>query len=238
MTRLLVIDDDHDLASSIAVTLRGSSHEAIVAWGAEEGLALALTLPFPHLVILALAPSATADFRVLRTLRERGYHGSILVVGSSTDESVKVQAFKLGADQYMASPFGALELLARTESLLARAERAGSGNSVLMERGDMRPRRYAFGNVVVEPATRQVYRGGNPVKLAPLEFELLMALLRRQGTATTRAELLREVWKYGPDVMSRTLDTHILNLRGKLEDEPSSPRHILTVRKLGYRLHC
>lgn len=237
MARLLVIDGDHDLASSIALTLRRSAHEAIVAKNPEEGLAVALTRPFPGLTILVLAPSATTGFRVLRALRERGYLNPVLVVATSTDGAARVQAFRLGADQYMTSPFGAPELLARTESLLVRAA-GGSGGTLPTEPELLRNRKYAFGSVVVELATRQVYRSGHSVKLAPLEFELLVALLRRHGAATTRAELLREVWKYGPDVMSRTLDTHILNLREKLEDEPSTPRHILTVRKLGYRLDC
>jgi DNA-binding response OmpR family regulator len=95
---------------------------------------------------------------------------------------------------------------------------------------------YAFGGIEVDVAAREVYRHGESVSLSPLEFDLLAALLRRDGAATARTDLLREVWKYGPGVMSRTLDTHILNLRTKLEDEPRAPRHILTVRKVGYRL--
>ena len=93
-----------------------------------------------------------------------------------------------------------------------------------------------FGRIQVNVATRSVTRDEKPVSLAPLEFELLLALLRRAGAIATRLELLREVWGYHQEVMSRTVDTHIAELRRKLEDDPGHPQHILTVRKVGYRL--
>lgn len=237
MARLLVIDDDHTLGSSTAVMLRRRAHEAIIARDQEEGLTLGLAHPSPDIIILGLAPPRPTGYELLQLLRERGYQGAILVTSGSADEAERVRAFRLGADQYVTTPVGEQELLARVDSLMARAARISIASAPANAGIDSRVE-YYFGDVVVEPATRQVYRGGKPVKLAPLEFELLVALLRRQGAATPRRELLREVWKYGPDVMSRTLDTHILNLREKLEEEPSTPRYILTVRKLGYRLHC
>lgn len=236
MARLLLIDDDRHLAFGIAAALEQSAHDTAVACGGKEGIALGLTEPFVDLIILDLAQPQLTGFRVLRLLREGGYHLPILLASARAGEADKVRAFRQGADQYMTKPFGVMELLARVDSLLARN---GSGRDMSPRlRQGLRNERYAFGSVVVEPDTREVLRGGEPVKLAPLEFDLLVALLRRQGAATTRGELLREVWKYEPDVVSRTLDTHILHLREKLEDEPSTPRHILTVRKLGYRLHC
>ena len=93
-----------------------------------------------------------------------------------------------------------------------------------------------FGSVVVDPATHRVTREGRPVGLRPKEYDLLQALLRRNGRVATRAELLREVWGYHESVLSRTLDTHVGELRRKLEDDPSRPRHILTIRKTGYQL--
>lgn len=236
MARLLLIDDDRHLAFGIAAALEQSAHDTAVACGGKEGIALGLTEPFVDLIILDLAQPQLTGFRVLRLLREGGYHLPILLVSARAGEADKVRAFRQGADQYMTKPFGVMELLARVDSLLARN---GSGRGIVPSPlQGLRNERYAFGSVMVEPDTREVLRGGEPVRLSPLEFDLLVALLRRQGAATTRAELLRDVWKYEPDVVSRTLDTHILHLREKLEDEPSTPRHILTVRKLGYRLHC
>jgi DNA-binding response OmpR family regulator len=92
-----------------------------------------------------------------------------------------------------------------------------------------------FGTIELHPSKRLVTRQGAPVPLRPKEFDLLMALVRRDGSVAQRAELLREVWGYKPAMVSRTIDTHIVELRRKLEDDPSSPRHFLTVRKTGYR---
>jgi two-component system response regulator MtrA len=93
-----------------------------------------------------------------------------------------------------------------------------------------------FGEIRIEPATRTVFRAGEPVQLRPKEFDLLLALARRNGELVSRFELLREVWGYGSDVMSRTVDTHIGQLRAKLEADPAAPRWMITVRKSGYRL--
>ena len=238
MTRLLVIDADHDLAHRLAAALRRKTREVAEVRTREEALLLALApLRRPDLVVLGLGTSNCGGFQLLEELRKGGFHGPVLVYSTSREEGQVVRAFRLGADQFLTLPFGEAELLARVDSLLDRAQARGM-EGMHTDASSTTTHRYMFGSVVVDPVTHQVYRSGKPVKLAPLEFDLLVALLRRQGAATTRGELLREVWNYGPDVMSRTLDTHILNLREKLEDEPSTPRHILTVRKLGYRLHA
>jgi DNA-binding response OmpR family regulator len=98
------------------------------------------------------------------------------------------------------------------------------------------PKPERFGDVEVDPATHSVRRRGAPVALAPKEFDLLLALLGRQGAVASRLELRREVWGYPDSITSRTVDTHVAELRRKLEENPSTPRHILTVRKTGYRL--
>jgi DNA-binding response OmpR family regulator len=139
---------------------------------------------------------------------------------------------RLGADDYVTKPFGLLELLARVDALLRRATRTEAGSR---PDGD-RPAALRFGQVEVDPANRVVTLRGRPVELAPMEFDLLIALLGRDGSVVSRLALLREVWGYSEDVVSRTVDTHIAELRRKLEADPSTPRHILTVRKAGYRI--
>jgi len=151
----------------------------------------------------------------------------VLILTARGEESDKVRGLRLGADDYVTKPFGVLELLARVEALLRRATRDPAAPEPDVER---------FGEVEVVSASRTVMRAGQPVALTPKEYELLVALLRRRGAVASRVELLTEVWGYNSAVMSRTVDTHIAELRRKLEEDLAAPQHILTVRKAGYRL--
>ena len=116
--------------------------------------------------------------------------------------------------------------MARVAALLRRTAKGSRDNSP--------PER--FGEVRVEPASRTVTRRDQVVALTPMEFDLLRALMRRGGAIATRLELLQEVWGHSAAVLTRAVDTHVAELRRKLEDDPAAPRHILTVRKAGYRL--
>jgi two-component system alkaline phosphatase synthesis response regulator PhoP len=149
----------------------------------------------------------------------------VLILTARGEEADKVTGLRLGADDYVTKPFGLLELLARVEALLRRA---GGGAE---DRARLR-----MGRIEIDPATRTVTRGGEPVELSPKELDLLLALIRHDGAVVTREELLAEVWGYAAGVQSRTVDTHVSELRRKLEEDPSRPRHILTVRKAGYRV--
>ena len=152
----------------------------------------------------------------------------VLILTALGQETDKVRGLKLGADDYLTKPFGVLELLARAEALLRRSHAAnGPLVALAVER---------FGEIAIDFSTRTVTRAGTQVDLAPKEFELLAALLSRRGGIASRLELMREVWGYDDAVITRTIDTHVAELRRKLEEDPSAPRHILTVRKVGYRL--
>ena len=144
----------------------------------------------------------------------------MLVLTARGEEADKVRGLKMGADDYVTKPFGLLELLARVESLLRRTA----------------PSELTFGAIRVDLSARTVERAGRPVALAPKEYDLLVALARADGAVVSREELLQRVWGYSDEVVSRTVDTHVAELRRKLELRPSEPRHILTVRKAGYRL--
>jgi DNA-binding response OmpR family regulator len=155
----------------------------------------------------------------------------VLILTARGEEAEKVLGFRLGADDYVTKPFGLMELLARVRVHLRRAAEQAR------RAGGRAPAVVRFGDVEVEPATYVVRRGGAPVSLRPKEFELLMALVRRRGGVASRLDLLREVWGYADEVVSRTVDTHVAELRRKLEADPANPEFLLTVRKAGYRLN-
>ena len=221
MARILIVEDNRNLAHGLRTNLEFEGHVAELADDGPSGLSLARNGAH-DLIVLDLMLPGLDGFRVLETLRHEGVDTPVLVLTARGDETDKVRGLRNGADDYVTKPFALRELLARVGALLRRPRAA--------------PAPLGFGEVVVDPATRGVTRSGVPVPLRPKEYELLRALLRRAGRVATRSELLREVWGYQDCVVSRTLDTHVGELRRKLEDDPARPRHILTVRKTGYRL--
>src|SRR5262249_51934112 len=161
------------------------------------------------LIVLDLMLPGMDGYRVLRTLREDGIDTPVLILSARGEETDKVLGFHLGADDYVAKPFGLLELLARVDALLRRA----TTSRVKQRTIEM----VTFGDVEIDPGTHTVRRRGEVVTLRPKEYDLLLALLERKGQIATRAELLEEVWGYSGEVYSRTVDTHVAELRRKLE---------------------
>jgi DNA-binding response OmpR family regulator len=230
MKHVLVIEDNRDLAYGLRNNLEIEGYVVEVAEDGPSGLVRARTGNF-DLIILDLMLPGIDGYRVLRALRDDGRQTPILILTARGEEADKVRGLRLGADDYVTKPFGVLELLARVEALMRRAGVATAG-------AEADPAVERFGDVEVQCASRTVLRRGQPVTLTPKEYELLIALIRRRGAVASRAELLTEVWGYSAAVLSRTVDTHIAELRRKLEDDLQAPRHILTVRKAGYRLQA
>ena len=228
MKRVLIIEDNAPLASGLRSNLEFEGYEALVAADGATGLVAARERE-PDLIVLDLMLPDTDGFNVLRELREGGDRTPVMVLTALGEEADKIRGFGLGADDYVTKPFGLLEFLARVGALIRRNGESGKGK---------REGHYArtFGSVAIDAGTRSVMKNGEAVSLRPMEYELLMALARREGHLATREELLVEVWGYDERVVSRTVDTHIAELRRKLEDDPANPKHILTVRKAGYRL--
>jgi DNA-binding response OmpR family regulator len=223
--RVLIVEDNPDLAFGLRNNLEIEGYEVAVAEDGPSGLARALEWK-PDLVILDIMLPGMDGHRVLRTLRDARFTAPVLMLTARGEESDKVRGLRSGADDYVTKPFGVLELLARVEALLRRTRGDGGGNGRLD----------GFGGVAIDRAARAVTRQGAPVQLAPMEYDLLIALLDRHGAVVSRMELMRKVWGYDESIVSRTVDTHVVELRRKLETDPSKPRHILTVRKAGYRL--
>jgi DNA-binding response OmpR family regulator len=226
VSRILLVEDNADLAYGLRNSLEIASFEVIVANDGPSGLHKARTQS-PDLVILDLMLPGLDGYRVLRALREGGSQVPVLILTAKGEEADKVMGFRLGADDYVTKPFGVLELVARVEAVLRRAKNAQKAAAPQpCER---------FGEIEIQSVARMVRKNGVPVELSPKEFDLLLALVRRPGQVVSRAELLKDVWGYNASVVSRTIDTHIAELRRKLEPDPASPRHITTVWKTGYR---
>lgn len=223
MAKILIVEDNAQLAYGLRNNLEIDGHAVEVADNGLAGLEAARAHE-PELVILDLMLPEMDGYRVLRTLREEGMDTPVLILSAKGTEADKVMGFRLGADDYVTKPFGVLELLARVTAILRRTH--DGDEPIDVER---------FGDVEVRVAHRTVHKAGEEVQLTPKEFDLLLALVRRGGKVATRVALMRDVWGHRAAIASRTVDTHIAQLRRKLEDDPSDPQHILTVHRSGYR---
>ena len=228
MTRILLVEDNEDLAFAVTTALQSEGFDVAVAGTGPEGVARGRTRD-ADLIILDLMLPGFDGFRVIRTLRDDGIETPILVLTARGEETDKVRGLRLGADDYVTKPFGAMELLARVDALLRRSRLSAPVRTLEARSLDH------FGDVEVNRAARTVKRRGEPVALSPKEYDLLIALMDRAGAVVPRGDLLSAVWGYQGDVSTRTVDIHVSELRAKLEPNPAQPVHIITVRKTGYR---
>jgi len=227
-SRILVVEDNANLALALQRTLESDGHEVkIVSRG--DLVASAIRDGKTDLIVLDLMLPGLDGFGVLRELREIGDDTPVLILSARGEDVDKVQGFRLGADDYVVKPVGLVELLLRVRAILRRV---GGGAATAIEE------RHTVGDLTIDVGARTVCRGSIEIEVTPLEFALLACLLQHRGRAVSREQLLADVWGFpDPDrVRTRTIDTHVATLRAKLESDPTSPRLILTVRKVGYRL--
>ncbi len=223
--RILLVEDNTDLAEGMRYNLAREGYEVQVAVDGDAGLALA-TRWRPDVVLLDLMLPGRSGFEVLEALRAEGNRAPVIIVSARGEEADKVRGFRLDADQFVTKPVGLLELLERVRSVLRRRGAGEAGESAAPIR---------FGRVEIDPTRRMVRVAGEPAALSPKAYELLLALVRRQGAVATRVALLREVWGSAGDVQTRTVDSHMAEIRRKLERDPAEPEHFVTVWKVGYR---
>jgi two-component system alkaline phosphatase synthesis response regulator PhoP len=229
MARILLVEDNADLAEGLRYNLELEGYDVLVADNGETGLDRALS-GGPDLIILDAMLPRMDGFQVLRRLRSEEIDTPVLMLTALGEEEDKVRGFRLDVDQYVTKPFHLLELLERVKSLLRRKDahdRSGSPSSPI-----------EFGDVHVDPAKRTVHVDGAEVSLTPRAFDLMIALIEKEGAVASRQELLRDVWGHRGLVMTRTVDSHIKELRKKLERNPSEPEHFITVWKVGYRFQA
>jgi two-component system, OmpR family, alkaline phosphatase synthesis response regulator PhoP len=221
---ILIVEDDEAIATGLELNLKLAGYVATVVHDGESALAQFHAQP-PTLLLLDINLPKKNGLEVLSDLRRGGSSTPVIVLSAREDEFDKVAALRLGADDYVTKPFSLAELMARVDAVLRRT---GGGHTASPAAA------HRFGDVVVDLATRTVSRGGEPVKLTPLELELLSFLVRNPSRVFTREQLLRQVWGQSRGSL-RTVDNFVAQLRGKLERDPEQPRHIITVRGSGYR---
>lgn len=223
MTRVLVVDDEPTLLTTIRFSLSREGYDVLTSVNAEDALEMARG-GSPDLIILDLMLPDMHGFEVCRVLR-RESAVPIIILTAKTDEIDKVVALELGADDYMTKPFGMKELIARVRARLRRA-----GDNIPDDQSEM----LTAGRVTVDLRRREATKDGVSLDLKRREFELLVLLMRRRERVVTREELLREVWGYEPYGETRTVDVHVGRLRRRIEDDPEHPTHIITHRGIGY----
>ena len=225
MTNILIVEDSEDLAFGLRNNLEFEGYDVSVVHDGKTGLEMATSNP-PDLMILDLTLPELDGLNVLERIRKTGSKLPILLLTARQEEVDKVRGLKLGADDYVTKPFGLMELLARVEALLRR-----SG-------GEPYPEVIKVGELEIDVAARIVVKSGERVDLAPRELDLLLALIEHRGRVVSRQHLLSEVWGHQGQVVTRTVDTHIAELRRKLEPDTRKPSYIQTARKAGYRFEA
>jgi two-component system KDP operon response regulator KdpE len=219
---VLIVEDDPQIQRFLTAALESHDYEPVSADNGADGLRLATTRQ-PDVVIVDLGLPDMSGLDVIKRLRE-WFQKPIIVLSARSQESDKVGALDIGADDYLTKPFGVAELLARMR--VAMRHRVG---------GEAQPR-VEIGKLVVDLSARRVTRGDEEIHLTPIEYKLLAALIQHRGKVLTHRQLLREVWGAAHVESPQYLRIYMRTLRQKIEDDPARPRHLLTEIGVGYRL--
>lgn len=228
MVKILIVEDEPSILMALQDDLSLEGYEVLTARDGPSGLIKAKE-EHPDLVILDVMLPRMDGFEVCRRLRSEGLSTPILMLTAKAQEVDKVLGLELGADDYVTKPFSPRELQARVKALLRRSRHGDS------DRTPNRVDRFGFGDVEVDFRKYEALKDGRPVDLTRQEFDLLRYLIEHRTEAVSRFEILRDVWGDPGTVFPRTVDTHVANLRRKLESDPSNPLHLLSVRGVGYR---
>jgi len=226
MPTILVIEDEESFAEPLIENLEFEGCEVLSATDGPRGLELALSEK-ADLILLDIMLPGLNGYEICRRIREQQLTTPIIMLTAKGQEADKVRGLDIGADDYVTKPVGILELMARVRAVLRRAA---------PESGVSSPEVLSFGQVRIDFARFEVSVGSRPVHLSPKEFGILKLLWERESRAVSRDEILQQVWGYDVFPTTRTIDTHIAELRAKLEADPADPQHILTVHGTGYRL--
>lgn len=222
--KILVVEDEPGIRLSLVDELESDGYQVYTAGDGETALAVA-GREKPDLILLDLMLPVLDGYEVCKRLRMRGNRTPIIMLTVKDKEIDKVLGLELGADDYLTKPFSLRELVARVKAVFRRTEEKSSGLES-----------FSFGGISLDFKKFEAAKKGKKLDLTPLEFHMLKLLVERKGEVLRRDDFLDGIW--GEDnisVSSRTVDSHIANIRKKIEDDPSSPRHILSIRGVGYK---
>ncbi len=225
MKRVLVVEDETSIREMIALNLRMNGMEAVEADSAEKALALLKTEEPCDAALLDVMLPGMNGFSLCENIRRTDGAIGIIIVSAKSQESDKIKGLSIGADDYMTKPFSVSELIARVEALCRRVNRTTPEESAKLVSGEF----------TLDENSRVLLKNGNPIDLTQVEFQIMELFFKHPGTALVREKILKGVWgeNYYGDV--KIVDVNIRRLRMKVEDEPSNPKHILTVWGYGYR---
>jgi len=219
--KILVVEDDVAIAFGLQKNLKFEGYDVLVATDGESGLERAVN-DRPDLIVLDIMLPKVNGFEICETLRKKGIDIPVIFLTAKAQESDKILGLDMGGDDYITKPFSVRELLARVKTILRRVK------------GD-EPDLFTFGDVEVNFSAQTVKLRGQDVSLTSKEFELLRFLVQSEARVLPRDTILNKVWGYDYYGTSRTIDNFINRLRQKIEDDVDNPRHILTVRGVGYK---
>lgn len=223
MSRILLIEDEPDIALGLSMDLEAEGHAVEIAADGLIGSTMGRNQPWDLILLDVMLPKRDG-FEILRDLRRAGVLTPILMLTARAQEAEKVMGLELGADDYVTKPFSPRELRARVKALLRRTIPAVAQTII------------AFGDCKLDTSKPELLRAGLPVQLTALEFRILEALLRNAGRVLSRDKLMELAWGNELHVSDRVIDSHIVNLRRKVEPNPANPEIIVSVRGIGYRL--
>ena len=226
--RILVVEDDRELAGILQMHLEDMGFTVDLAHDGTAGKKKALEGGYDLLILDVMLPG-TDGLDICKAVRSAPGYTPILMLTCLSSEVDKVIGLELGADDYMTKPFSVRELLARVKAILRRAD------ALVKEDESDQPDTIQHGGINIDVKKRGVTVDGNPVNLTAKEFDLLVFFARNPGRVYTRSELLNSVWGYGYEGYSYTVNSHINNLRSKIEADRDNPGYILTVWGVGYK---
>ena len=228
--KILVIEDEPGIAFSLETDLQTEGYEVEIVDDGAKAIPRALAESFDLILLDVMLPNMDG-FEICRQLRHQGLKTPVILLTAKTHEAEKILGLDVGADDYVTKPFSPRELRARIRSVLRRATEPAAVQGAASKRDDV----HRFGICELDMTRFELRRNGKCVETTATELKLLAAFIRNRGRMLTRECLLDEVWGTGIAVTDRVIDNHIVSLRKKIEDEPSVPRYLISVRGVGYR---